>query len=211
MFIFGHIGITIGAGMLIEAITNHQHKKERIQESESDLSTGQAVDREADSRVYKPNVFPIGKWLDYRLLLVASMLPDIIDKPLGQVFLKNTFSYGRIYGHTLVFILITGILGMLVFKKWGKGWLLTMAFGSFMHDMEDQSWRWPQVLWWPLKGWAFPKEELNAWLSGIFQAMVTEPDVFIPELVGIGILAMAAARVILNKRSQHALKTGHIN
>lgn len=110
MFIFGHIGITIGVGMLIEAITNHKHTKERIQESKSDYSTGQVVKRGENSRVYKLNISPIGKWLDYRLLVLASMLPDIIDKPLGQVFLKDTFNYGRIYGHTLVFVLITGIL-----------------------------------------------------------------------------------------------------
>lgn len=211
MFIFGHIGITIGVGMLIEAITNHQHTKERIQESESDYSTGQVVKRGTNSRVYKPNIIPVGKWLDYRLLVLASMLPDIIDKPMGQVFLKDTFNYGRIYGHTLVFVLITGILGMWVFKKWGKGWLLIMAFGSFMHDMEDQSWRWPQVLLWPLKGWGFPKEDLNVWLSGVYRAIVTEPDVFIPELVGIVILALAAIRVFRNRRFQYALKTGHIN
>ena len=86
-----------------------------------------------------------------------------------------------------------------------------MAFGSFMHDMEDQSLRWPQVLLWPLKGWSFPKEDLNAWLSGVYRAIVTEPDVFIPELVGICILIVAAARVIVNRRFQYALKTGHIN
>ena len=211
MFIFGHTGITIGAGMLIEAITNRQRKKEGLQESESNPPTGLRWKGRMPYQKDKPKIFPVGRWLDYRLLLIASLLPDIIDKPLGQVFLKNTFSYGRIYGHTLVFILITGILGMWVFKKRGNGWLLTMAFGSLMHDMEDQLWWWPQVLWWPLKGWIFPKEDLSSWLQGVFHAVITKPEAFIPELVGIGILALAAARVILNKRSQYALKTGHIN
>ena len=211
MFIFGHIGITIGAGMLIEAITNRRYKGKGIKESVTKPSINSNENKHSHLVLDKPKLLFVGKWLDYRLLLLASMLPDIIDKPLGQVFLGKTISNGRIYAHTFIFVLITGILGILVFKKWGKGWLLIMSFGSFMHQMEDQMWRWPQVLWWPLKGWAFPKEDLNAWLSSVFQTILTEPETFIPELVGIAILTLAAIKVFRNKHFIYTLKTGHIS
>jgi GTP-binding protein len=41
--------------------------------------------------------------LDYRLVLIGSMLPDLIDKPLGGVILP--LGNGRIYSHTLLFLL----------------------------------------------------------------------------------------------------------
>lgn len=196
--------------MLIEAITKRQYNNKVSHHADGSYTSGRGGPGNSNFQKDKPKLFPVGMWLDYRLLLVASMLPDIIDKPLGQVFMKDTFNYGRIYAHTLVFVLVAGILGMWVFKKWGTGWLLTMSFGSLMHDMEDQLWRWPQVLWWPLKGWSFPQEDLSAWLSGVFHAIVTEPDVFIPELVGIAVLAMAAVRVFGSKTFIYFLKTGHL-
>jgi len=39
-------------------------------------------------------------------LALGSMLPDIIDKPLGHIFLASSLGYGRIYSHTLLFLTI---------------------------------------------------------------------------------------------------------
>jgi hypothetical protein len=52
------------------------------------------------------------KIIDYRLVLIASILPDIIDKPLGGVILKESVGNGRIYAHTFLFLLFLFGLGM---------------------------------------------------------------------------------------------------
>jgi len=39
--------------------------------------------------------------LDYRLVLVGSMLPDIIDKPLGGLVFREALESGRTYCHTV--------------------------------------------------------------------------------------------------------------
>ena len=44
--------------------------------------------------------------IDYRLVLLGSMLPDIIDKPLGGFIFKDALGSGRIYAHTLIFLLL---------------------------------------------------------------------------------------------------------
>lgn len=49
-------------------------------------------------------------WVDYRLLLVASLLPDLIDKPIGYLFRAYPIISGRHYGHSLLFLTIFSII-----------------------------------------------------------------------------------------------------
>ncbi|MBI4288683.1 MAG: metal-dependent hydrolase [Chloroflexi bacterium] len=200
---FGHAGITIGMAMIADALTSRQRAN----------VTPAATDNHGDrrSRAGWRGFLPIREWMDYRLLLVASLLPDIIDKPLGQALLRDTFSYGRIHAHTFLFALITGIPGLWLFRTRRRSWLLILAFGSLMHDLEDQMWRWPSVMWWPLKGWAFPREDLNGWFGNMLQALISDPEAFVPELIGIGFLVFAAVRVFHTRRFLYALKTGRLD
>ncbi len=45
-------------------------------------------------------------------MLIGSMLPDIIDKPLGGLICKETLGNGRTYAHTLLFLLLPFGLSM---------------------------------------------------------------------------------------------------
>ncbi|WP_196769050.1 metal-dependent hydrolase [Neomoorella thermoacetica] len=58
--------------------------------------------------------------IDYRLVLIGSMLPDIIDKPLGGVIFKETLGNGRIYAHTLVFLLFAWAAGLLWWRRYRR-------------------------------------------------------------------------------------------
>lgn len=49
----------------------------------------------------------------YPAILVGSVLPDIIDKPLGGIILKDTIGNGRIYAHTLLFLLSLFVIGVI--------------------------------------------------------------------------------------------------
>lgn len=209
MFVFGHAGVTIGTAMIIDAITCRGQRPARAGLA---LDIGRCADpKNASANAPgKPALLPIRRWLDYRLLVVGSMLPDIIDKPLGQAILKDSISNGRIYAHSWLFILVTGIVGTWLFRSKGQGWLLTLAFGSLMHDLEDQMWGWPESWLWPAKGWGFPREDLTGWLPDMFHALATDPEVFIPELFGIGFLVYAAVKVFAGRRLVYALKTGRI-
>ena len=53
----------------------------------------------------------LARRVDIRLLAIGSLLPDIIDKPVGQVFFRGTFSDGRIFSHTLLFLALVSLGG----------------------------------------------------------------------------------------------------
>jgi len=67
---------------------------------------------------------------DYRLVLFGSLLPDIIDKPLGYVLGLE----GRIWAHTLVFLLALTALSFAP-HLWS---LRFVAFGVGTHYLVDR-------------------------------------------------------------------------
>jgi membrane-bound metal-dependent hydrolase YbcI (DUF457 family) len=127
--------------------------------------------------------------VDYRFVIVGSMLPDIIDKPLGEYILKDFFNNGRIVSHTLVFIAILGILALLVAKKyqfWGIG---VLTLGAFLHQIEDQMWNAPASWFWPTFGWEFPKHQMDNYVLYLLDNLMKSPEVYVPELIGAIIVA----------------------
>ncbi|MBE8539367.1 metal-dependent hydrolase [Geoglobus acetivorans] len=81
---------------------------------------------------------------DYRLVVFASLLPDIIDKLIGRVILP--IGTGRLIGHTLLFILILTLISV------RRKNLLPLPLASFVHLLEDEMWNYPATSFWPLFG-----------------------------------------------------------
>lgn len=136
--------------------------------------------------------------LDYRLVLVGSMLPDIIDKPLGGVILS--LGNGRIYAHSLVFLLITLMIGFGVWFWKRKAGCLVLAGGTAMHHILDYMWQDPETYLWPLYGWDFPTGDAGDWLS-LWIADLLVPQVLIPEIIGLLVLVVFAFGLL--QQSKH--------
>lgn len=191
MFLFGHLGITLGAAVLGSGAYNVLHDRFRKLEKAPPVQTSEQVETRA-----KPSALSLSTWikslnafLDIRLLLLGSMLPDIIDKPVGDFIFRSTFHNGRIFSHTLVFLLMFLILGLWLYWKRKKTWLLALAVGVLSHLILDFMWLSPQTLFWPLYGWRFPgindSDILGTWLT----SLIREPTAYIPEIVGLVIVA----------------------
>src|SRR3989338_616572 len=109
MLLFGHIGLTLGA------VWGTQHalqaKESRAGEASGDTA---GDDRLGMSIMHKVLLFV--RRLDYRIIMASSMLPDVIDKPIGVFFFRETFSSGHIYGHTLFFFILTATAGLCLYK-----------------------------------------------------------------------------------------------
>jgi len=121
--------------------------------------------------------------IDYRLILIGSLLPDIIDKPVGMILLpiKN----GRMFGHTLLFIFILLLIGL----KYRKS--LCLSFASLLHLLEDEIWNEPETLFWPLLG-DFPAKEYGSFYKYV-EKMVSGytpslSHIFISEVIGFIII-----------------------
>lgn len=93
-----------------------------------------------------------------RYLVIGAILPDLIDKPIGEVIFASTFSSGRIVGHTLLFSLLLFLIGLYMYERRRDIRVLSLASGSFLHLFEDRMVSDPQTFLWPLFGWSFPRD-----------------------------------------------------
>ncbi|RNI15777.1 hypothetical protein EFE42_00600 [Methanohalophilus sp. RSK] len=50
-----------------------------------------------------------GRNINYWYVIIGSMLPDIIDKVIGRVLFADTFASGRIFAHSLLFVVVLGL------------------------------------------------------------------------------------------------------
>lgn len=191
MLILGHAGLTLGAAALLSGFLGKV--RSRPPEKNPGLPVEKVATRPPPSRTRPVTWFAsLARRADIRLLLLGSLLPDIIDKPIGQVLFRETFSNGRIFSHTLLFFLLVSITGIYLFRAGGKRWLMAVAFGIFTHLVFDQIWTSPTTLFWPLYGFAFDKINLTGWAGGLFYALLHNPETYLPELIGGGILLLLA-------------------
>ncbi len=148
--------------------------------------------------------------IDLRLLAFAALLPDVIDKPLGHLILPGIFDSGRIFAHTLLFTLVLLIFGLMQYRRRGRRWCLTLAMGSAGHLVLDAMWRTPRTLLWPAFGWEFPASGVTDLWRTLWQTLTSHPAVYVPEIIGIAILAYVGLRLTKKKRLRHFLRRGRI-
>jgi membrane-bound metal-dependent hydrolase YbcI (DUF457 family) len=185
MLVLGHTGITLGAATLLAGASNYK------QTGESWFTR-------------------LSRYVDIRFLLVGSLLPDIIDKPVGQYFFRETFNNGRIFSHTLIFLIVIAAVGFYIFKHHRQVWMLSLAVGTLMHLVLDEMWNTPATLFWPLTGVNFPAVGLTGWAAGIIEALFSEPAVYIPEAVGLVILLWFSAILIRKREFGAFIKSGKV-
>lgn len=176
MLLFGHTGITLGITLLLRETRNKR------------LSVG-----------WFSRIADFASYLDMRIILIGSLLPDIIDKPLGRLFFREALGNGRTFAHTLFFLILITLAATYLYRLRGTTWLLAIAFGTFTHLIFDQMWRYLRTFLWPVYGFAFERADIADYIGYLWNALLTEPAVYIPEIIGVVILA-GFAIVLLRKR-----------
>ena len=187
MFAFGHPGITLGVVTLVAGVVDK---------------------KQASNNTMISWFASLSHYIDIRILLVGSLLPDIIDKPVGQFFFRETFSNGRIFSHTLLFLIVLTGTGFYLYKRHHQVWMLTLAAGTFLHLVLDGMWAAPATLFWPLLGLTFEKEDLTDWLMNIFRELFSHPGNSIPELIGLVILLWFGLGLFARKKVWAFIKHG---
>lgn len=208
MLLFGHIGITAGVVKACDILASAS-RPDNSYDSGSSSRFGIVIHKKQLRLHHLLNGIKgrIGS-IDYRIVLLGSLLPDIIDKPLWLFAGSYISSSGRGYGHTLLFNLALFIGGLLLIR-YRKSWLLIISLCSFMHLISDQIWNSPVVLLWPLLG-PFPREETVGWLPNIFQALFSHPSVYIPEIIGLVIVLLFAYRGVIRRSLISFIRGGAI-
>jgi len=192
MLLLGHVGITLGAAVLLSTIIGNQDspctKRDEVHSSSSPSDTVRVAGDSQNS---------IKSWLSgllanfkVRPLIICSLLPDMIDKPTGLYFLRKTFSSGRIFGHTLLFSMLATLTGICSYRRYRTTHIINISFGSITHLILDEMWNTPKTFFWPIRGFKFDKEDTSHWLGRMFRKLRTEPEAYIPELIGAAILVV---------------------
>ena len=212
MLIFGHTGITLAAAVLLNGA----------------LAKSRAIPARANELKGQPHPSPVkpsaqdrssgvASWLtslayrvDIRLLLIGSLLPDIIDKPIGHFFFGETFSNGRIFCHTLLFLIVITLGGLYLYWSRKKTWLFVLSFGTFSHLILDMMWLTPRTLLWPLYGFSFERLDLTFWIQDMFRALLAHPIAGVPELVGLAIVIWFVWMLVRRRTFYAFLRTGRV-
>jgi membrane-bound metal-dependent hydrolase YbcI (DUF457 family) len=195
MLLFGHLGLTTGAAWA------SGHSYDKLRARKQPLESGSDKLRRLASKI------------DYRVVLIGSMLPDIIDKPLGLWVLHDEYGGGRSFCHTLFFALILLLAGIIRQRRKRGILLLTLALANAMHLVLDEMWTRKETLLWPVLGRSFYPSgagNLSQALSSWWKALSSNPSVYIPEIAGALILSLFLLALIRKKNLLLFFKSGKI-
>jgi hypothetical protein len=208
LLVFGHAGITLGAVTLLNGLLTGVTY--RGQKTYHELEP----DDNASGKPGSPFSWfvQLNRRLDLRILLVGSLLPDIIDKPLGHILFREYLSSGRTFTHTLLFTILLTLGGLFLRYRTGKTWLLALAIGTSAHLILDEMWlqQWRATLLWPLYGLEFPKADITGWVGNLWYALLHNPATYIPEIIG-GVVIIVFLWVLLrNSNLTSFFKRGNL-
>jgi inner membrane protein len=202
MYVFGHLGLTLGLAVVGASLYDLV-----CQDRSPTRDGGHQVPgehRDGSRKSFGLTWNRLNKWLDVRLLLIGSVFPDLVDKPLGYVYLNS----GRTVSHTLLFALLSLFPLMVVRKPRERRWLLALSIGLFAHLGFDQMWREPSVLFWPLLGVEFAPFPKAGWLHHWVASLSHAASAYVPELIGLSVVLAFSVFLIRSKKVREFIFKG---
>jgi hypothetical protein len=82
--------------------------------------------------------------VDYRLVMLGALLPDVVDAPLGGVRVAHTL----LASAALLVVVMAGTRG----RRRLRRRLLGLPIGALVHLVLDGMWTDARVFWWPFQG-----------------------------------------------------------
>lgn len=121
--------------------------------------------------------------IDYRVVLLGALLPDLLDIPVGRFLFPQRFGTQQLYGHTLLLLVATALVVMLFMRgETARRWFV-LPMAALIHLGLDAMWNQPVTFYWPLFGTTFPRVPAGSWYGWLGQ-----PWQVVKELVGLGLL-----------------------
>ena len=156
MYPLGHM--TVACGTVWAGVRALDRLRER---RAAPAATG-APGRPAAVRVEAPA--SLAGQIDYRLVMLGALLPDLIDKPLGWFLFRDYFdANSHLYGHTGLFALMFLLPGIYFVARRNDPRLLSIGVAVLTHFVVDPVNHSPGTFFWPLLGTDFP--EISTFLN----------------------------------------------
>lgn len=127
---------------------------------------------------------------DLRWLLAGTVLPDVVDKAVGDVLFRSYFQNGRIFFHTSLFTLLFLLAGLWNWTRKRDVRLLLLSLGMASHLALDRIWTEPATALWPSLG-PFLRHPSDLTLLEQVLEYLRDPVFWVTEAAGAVILVTA--------------------
>ncbi|MFQ6014054.1 MAG: hypothetical protein ACE5NP_01250 [Anaerolineae bacterium] len=148
---------------------------------------------------------------DYRLVALAALLPDLIDKPLAHFLFFRQHGAALLFSHTL---LAHVSLLVLALRRLRHGLVYVLAFNG--HALIDRLWFFPRTFLWPFLGrrfhrWQHRSPQHNMW-QAYLHTFIGDGRLLAYEVVGLGLLAwlVSSYRLYRSANLFRFLRTGRL-
>ncbi len=149
---------------------------------------------------------------DYRLIALAAVGPDLIDKPLAWAYFYRRYKSAVLFAHTLLAQI--GVV-LVTQQRFPQLWRYALAFLG--HALLDRLWYFPDTFYWPLRGWRFHVwgkrgSEQTEIGKAYWVAFTRRPELWGWEVGGLLALAWFIWRHELYRRAplRHFILTGKV-
>lgn len=163
-------------------------------------------------------------FIDYRIVMVGSVLPDIIDKPLIQIIYGLKSHDGHFIAHSLIFSGWAIVIGIIILIINTNKSVFLLGICSLIHQIFDKMMVMPNVFFLPnvnsshfivLKRLEFihnvtiPIYTRSPYLRDVV-IYFEKPYVFISEVIGIMSILYFVCKLFINKGYIKFLKYGRL-
>jgi inner membrane protein len=124
--------------------------------------------------------------IDYRMILIGAVLPDIIDGLLGLFWFEGPA--GRWIAHSLLAAIVVTVAIIVGFGGERRQRLFGIGVGWLLHLVADGMWRAPQTFLWPAFGGEFSTSPREPYSWDLFTDPLAHLSTWGGELIGLGIL-----------------------
>ncbi|HWQ63259.1 MAG TPA: metal-dependent hydrolase [Methanospirillum sp.] len=131
-------------------------------------------------------------WYILPACILGSVLPDLIDKPLGYIIFPS-IGDGRLIAHSLIGLTIILLITAALFRD--RFLIFALGIGILTHQILDEMWKIPVNWFYPLLG-PFPVYQMENYFGWGFIRELTTPSEY---LFALGVL------FLLINRSQNSL------
>jgi inner membrane protein len=149
---------------------------------------------------------------DYRLVALAAMGSDLIDKPLAALYFYRRFKAAVLFAHTLLVHMAVAVVTLWKKPEW---WPYALAFN--IHALVDRLWFFPDTFYWPFRGWRFHTwekagSEQQDIGNAYWHAFTRRPELWAWELGGVLAILWFVLRNRLYRldRLRYLLRTGRL-
>jgi len=217
VFVFGHMGLALAGALALDAVFPRAHCA-ASPKAMLPASPPRAAGFPRDLAVAaSARLTSLAERVDLRLLFLGSMISDVIDKPIGRAILSETYDNGRIYAHTLLFLVLATAVGLYIYKRKRSSAGLVFSLGVLAHLFLDAMWFRPRTFLWPLLGLSFGEypTDLYSWsgIQAMMDKVLANPAMALmalPEVIGGLVVAWFAWQLVRTGHVRRFLRQGQV-